>query len=74
MARIGLNFVGAVGVGKKARIVRSKSRVTKLFVTKGRGVLGDAVRTCGMTWEGVAAVGSAMVEGGGSVIDPCRLT
>jgi len=33
IALIGLNFIGAVGVGKKACNVRSKTRVTKLFVT-----------------------------------------
>ena len=43
IALVGLNFVGAVGAGKKARIVRSKSRVTKLFVTGRAGVLGGAL-------------------------------
>jgi len=32
IAWIGLNFVGAIGVGKNARSVRSNSRVTKFFL------------------------------------------
>jgi len=41
---VGLNFAGARGEGKNARIVRSKSHVTKLFVTGRAGVVGEAVR------------------------------
>jgi len=41
---VGLNFAGAGGEGKNARIVRSKSHVTKLFVAGRAGVVGEAVR------------------------------
>jgi len=44
MALIGLNLLGAMGVGKNVRNVRSKSRVTKLFVACGAGALGGSVR------------------------------
>jgi len=74
MAVIGFSFVGAVGVGKKARIVRSHSRVTKFFVTGRAGGLGEVVRAVGLALGGAAASGGAMVEEGGSVIDPRRLT
>ncbi len=40
MALIGLNLLGAMGVGKNVQNVRSKSRVTKLFVACGAGALG----------------------------------
>jgi len=46
IAVVGLNRVGAVGVGKKARSVSLKSRVTKLFVTGVAGGLEEAVRAC----------------------------
>jgi len=32
MVLVELNLAGAIGTGKKARIMRSKSHVTKLFV------------------------------------------
>jgi len=71
---MGLNFVGAVGEGKKARNVRSKSHVSKLFVTVDAGSVEEALRACCVTRGGSAAAGCAMVEGGGSVIDPRRLS
>jgi len=49
---------------KNARIVRSKSRVTKLFITSRAGVLVGAVHVGGLSLEGAAAVGGAMVKGG----------
>jgi len=61
---MGLNFIDVVGVGKNACSIRSKSRLSKLFVADGRGVLRGVVRACGVTQEGAAAVGSTMVEGG----------
>jgi len=70
IAFIGLNFIGAVGVGKNARNMRSKSRVTKLFVASGAGALGEAVLACVGAREGAAASEAAMGERGGSVIDP----
>jgi len=70
---VGLNFVGAVGVGKKAQIVRSKSCITKFFVADWVGVVVDAVGAVGLMQEGVAALEGAMVEWGGSVINPRRL-
>ena len=73
IALVGLNFAGAVGTGKKARITRSKSLVTKLFVTGGALVSVGVVCAVGIAREGVAAAGAAMVERGGSVIDPRRL-
>jgi len=74
MAVIGFSFVGAVGIGKKAHIVRSHSRVTKFFVTGHAGGLEEVVRAVGLALGGAATSGGAMVEEGGSVIDPCRLT
>jgi len=71
---IGLNFVGAIGVGKRACNVRSKSHVTKLFVTIDAGGVEDALRTCCMLCGGPAVMWCAMVERGGLVIDPRRLT
>jgi len=41
---VGLNFAGARGEGKNARIVRSMLRITKLFVAGHAGVVGEAVR------------------------------
>jgi len=73
IALVGLNFVGAIGVGKKARIARSKSHITKFFVANWVGVVVDAVGTVWLTWEGAAASEGTMVEWGGSVIDPRRL-
>jgi len=73
IALVGLNFVGAIGVGKKARIARSKSRVTKLFVADWVWVVVGAVGAVGLTREGVAASEGAMVEWGGLVINPRRL-
>jgi len=43
IALVGLNFVGAIGVGTNTQIVRSKSCITKLFVTGRVGVVVDAV-------------------------------
>ena len=73
IAVIGLNFVGTVGVGEKARSMRSKSRLTKLFVTGLAGGVEGVVCTWLLTWEGAAAAGCTMVVRGGSVIDPRRL-
>jgi len=73
IALVGLNLAGAVGTGKKARIVRLKSLVTKLFVTACAMVSVGAVCAVGIAREGVAAAEAAMVERGGSVIDPRRL-
>ncbi len=73
IAVTGLNFIGAIGVGKNACSVISKSLLTKLFVACCAGALDGAVYTCCGMWEGAVALGSAMVEGVGSVIDPCRL-
>jgi len=73
ITRMGLNFVGATGEGKKARIVRSKSCVTKLCTTCCTGALTEAVRACGWAREGTAALEAAMVEEGGLVINPNRL-
>jgi len=73
IAVMGFSFVGAVGVAKKARIVRSYSRVTKLFVARCAGGLWEGVRAVALAAEGAAASEGAMVEGGGSVIDPRRL-
>ena len=73
IALVGLNFVGAVGIGKKAQIARSKSRVTNFFVADWVGVVVDAVGAVGLMWEGVAAMEGAMVEWGGLVINPHRL-
>jgi len=64
IASIGLNFVGTIEVGKNVCSIRSKSRVSKLFVSDGGGALGGAVHACGVTREGVAVLGSTMVEGG----------
>jgi len=44
IAMIGLNFAGAIGDGKNAQNTRSKSRITKFFVTGVAGVLEEAVR------------------------------
>jgi len=73
IAWIGLNFVLAIGGGKYARIVRSKSRVTKFFVTWGAGVSEVEVRACELVRERSAAAVTAMVEWGGSVIDPRKI-
>jgi len=73
IAPIGLNLIGAVGSGKKARKARSKSRLTKLFGTGRAWVSVEAVHAVLVAWEGMAAAGAAMVERGGSVIDPRRL-
>jgi len=69
-----LNFVLAGGGGKNARIVRSNSRVTKFFVTCCAGGSAVEVRACEGAQEGSAAAVDAMVERGGSVIDPRKLT
>jgi len=74
IAGIGLNFMGALGAGKNARSVSSRSRVTRIFSLNGGGALEGGVRTCSVTREGAAASGTAMVERGGSVIDPRRLS
>ena len=71
---IGLNFAGAVGVGKNARNVRSNSRVSKFFVAGGARGVKEEVLSCWLMQGGSAAAGCAMVERGGSVIDPRRLT
>jgi len=68
---MGLNFVGAIG--ENVRIMRSKSRVTKLFVTCCTGRPEEEVRAWEWTLGGSAAAGAAMVEWGGLVIDPRRL-
>jgi len=73
IALVGLNLAGAVGTGKKARSVRSKSCVTKLFVAGGVLVSVEAGRAVELAREVVAAAEAAMVERGGSVIDPRRL-
>jgi len=74
IALVGLNFVGAVGAGKETQIVRSKSRITKFFVIGRSEVLGGALLgVCWMLVGGAPAVGGAMVERGGSVIDPRSL-
>jgi len=54
--------------------VRSNSRVTKFFVAGWAGVAEGEVRACELAREGSAAVVDAMVERGGSVIDPRKLT
>jgi len=64
IAVIGLNFAGAVGVGKKVQNTRSKSRLSKFFATAFTGLLEEEVRAVFSTREGVAAVGGAMVERG----------
>ncbi len=64
IATIGLNFAGAIGVGKNMQN-------TRLRVA---GVLEEAVRAMLLAREGLVAVGAAMVERGESVIDPRRLT
>jgi len=75
MAPIAWNFIGAVGVGKKAHSIRSKLRVSKFFVVGGgAGGVKDAVLGCWLVQGGSAATGCAMVERGGSVIDPRRLS
>ncbi len=74
IAPMGLNFVGAMGVGKKARNVRSKSRVAKLFVVVGVVGVEDALRACCVSRGGPAVTGCAMVGRGGSVFNPRRLT
>jgi len=61
-------------VGKKARIARSKSRVTKFFVANLVLVVVGAFCVVGLAREGAAASEAAMVEWGGSVIDPRRLS
>jgi len=68
-----VNFVGSGGVGKKARNMRSKSCVTKLFVAVDSWGVEEVVRICWVTCGGSVATGCAMVEGGGLVIDPRRL-
>jgi len=50
MALMGLNFIGAKGVGKKAQIMRSCSLVTKLFVANRAGVVGEVVCSVGLAW------------------------
>jgi len=74
IALIGLNFAVVVGGGKNARIVRSNSRVTKFFVACWAGGSAVEVHACGLARERSAAVVDAMVERGGSVIDPQELT
>ena len=59
--------------GGKARIVRSYSRVTKFFVAGCAGGFEGVVRAVMLALGGAAASGGAMVEEGGSVIDPRRL-
>jgi len=73
MALVGLNLASAVGTGKKAHIMRSKSCVTKLFVTDCALVSVGVVHAVGLVQEGVAAAEAAMVKRGGSVINPRRL-
>jgi len=65
MAMIGLNFEGGGGIGKDAHITISSSRVTKFFAASCARVVDVAVRSCWGAWEGVAALGGAMVERGG---------
>jgi len=71
---IGLNFSGDVGLGKNTRNTRSYSRDSEFFVTWVAGVSEGAVRATGVAREGLAATGTAMVELGGSVIVPRRLS
>jgi len=66
--------VGAIGIRKKARNVRSKSCLSKFFVTGGAGGVKEEVLGCWLTRGGSAAAGCAMVERGGLVINPRRLT
>jgi len=73
IVEIGLNLVGTVGVGKNAQIVRSYSRITKFLLACWASTLGGAVRACILAWEGAAASEAAMVERGGSDINPHRL-
>jgi len=74
IARIGLNFALAKGGGENARIVRSKLCVTKFFVTCGVRESAVEVHTCELAQGRSAATVTAMVEWGGSVIDPCKFT
>jgi len=53
--------------------VRSKSRVSKFFVAGGAWGGEEEVLGCWVAQGGSAAAGCAMVERGGSVIDPRRL-
>jgi len=53
--------------------VRSKSRVSKFFVASGAGGVERGVLVCWLRRGGSAAAEAAMVERGGSVIDPRRL-
>jgi len=71
MALKGLNFVGAVGV--KKRRMRLKSCVSKFFVAGGAGSVEEELLGCWLARGGSVAAGCAMVEGGGSVINPHRL-
>jgi len=73
MATIGLNLAGATGVGKIARKAKSNSRVTKFFVADDTGALEEALHACCWAQERPAAAWGAMVERGGSDIDPRRL-
>jgi len=61
----------SIGVGKKVHNMRSKSRVTKLFVTIGAGGVEEVVCACWLMCGGSVTMGCAMVEGG-LVINPCR--
>ncbi len=58
---------------ENARIVRLNSRVTKFFVTGCAGGSAVEVRACEVAQERSAAAVDAMVERGGSVIDPRKL-
>ncbi len=73
IAAVGLNFAGGGGVGKNARNTRSHSRVTKFFVANWTGGGGEALHACLVAPDEPAASEGAMVEEGGSVIDPRRL-
>ncbi len=59
--------------GGNARIVRSNSRVTKFFVAGGAGTAVVDVGAFELAREGAVAAEDAMVDRGGSVIDPRRL-
>jgi len=63
IAFIGLNLLGAGGVGKNVCIVRCSSRVTKLFVACCAGAFEEALHACWGAREGAAASEGAMVEG-----------
>jgi len=74
IAWIGLNFALAKGGGKNALIVRSKLHVTKFFVTCGVLESVGEVHACELARERSAAAWAAMVEGGGLVINPHKIT